>query len=101
MKIIYAITRLTVLLLASFNVHAQSLERRVIASGGASVVGPLQIDYTIGEIAVATAKVSNTVILTQGFQQPPYVVIPGNKVFPSPGYLSQSDNWYCDSSFPC
>jgi hypothetical protein len=82
MKTIYTLTRLILLLSVSFNVHAQSLERRVIASGGTSVAGPLQVDYTIGEISVETVKVSQTVILTQGFQQPTYVVIPGNNVFP-------------------
>ena len=71
-----------VLVVISLQADAQSLERKVIASGGASVSSPLQVDYTIGEIAVQTAQVSNTIILTQGFQQPPYVVIKGNNIFP-------------------
>ena len=79
MKIIFS---LTLLLPFSFTVHAQSLERKVIASGGASVTSPLLVDYTVGEIAVQPAVVSNTIILTQGFQQPYYVVIPNNNVFP-------------------
>src|SRR5882757_2151515 len=79
MKIIFS---LTLLLLVSFNIRSQSLERKVIASGGASVTSPLQVDYTVGEIAVQPAVVSNTIILTQGFQQPYYVVIPNNNVFP-------------------
>lgn len=68
-------------LLAACCLHAQSIERQVIASGGTSVTTPLQIDYTIGEIAVETVTVGNTV-LTQGFQQPYFVIIPGNNVFP-------------------
>jgi hypothetical protein len=70
-----------ILPLATFNMNAQSVERRVIASGGASVTGPLQIDYTIGEIATQTVTAAGK-IFTQGFQQPPYVVIPGNNIFP-------------------
>ena len=70
------------LVITFFQTHAQSVERRVIASGGTSVSSPLHVDYTVGEIAVQTAIVSNTIILTQGFQQPPYVVIPGNNSFP-------------------
>jgi hypothetical protein len=82
MKRIYTLTWLSLLLMVSCNIHAQSLERKVIASGGASVTSPLQVDYTIGEMAVETAKISNTIILTQGFQQPYYVVIPNNNIFP-------------------
>jgi hypothetical protein len=82
MKLIYALSHFCGLLLISFNIHAQSLERKVIASGGASITSPLQVDYTIGELAVETATVSNTIILTQGFQQPYYVIIPNNNIFP-------------------
>jgi hypothetical protein len=82
MKIFFALSRLCGLLLISFNMHAQSLERKVIASGGASITSPLQVDYTIGEMAVETATVFNTIILTQGFQQPYYVIIPNNNIFP-------------------
>ena len=70
-----------IVLLATFNLNAQSIERRVIASGGASVTSPLQIDYTIGEIATQTVTAADK-IFTQGFQQPLYVVIPGNNIFP-------------------
>jgi len=72
----------SIVFIISLQADAQSLERKVIASGGASVSSPLQVDYTVGEIAVQTAQVSNTIILTQGFQQPYYVVIPNNNVFP-------------------
>ena len=69
------------ILLATFDMNAQSVERHVIASGGASVTGPLQVDYTIGEIATQTVTAAGK-IFTQGFQQPRYVVIPGNSIFP-------------------
>ena len=72
---------LSTILLSTFNTNAQSIERSVIASGGASVTSPLQIDYTIGEIATQTVSITNK-IFTQGFQQPLYVVISGNNVFP-------------------
>lgn len=64
-----------------FTGYGQTLERQVVASAGISVTSPLQIDYTIGEIAVTSTNV-NSIVLTQGFQQPYFVVIPGNNVFP-------------------
>ena len=70
------------LLIITSKANAQSLERTVVASAGASATSPLHVDYTVGEIAVQSVIVSNTIILTQGFQQPPYVVIPGNNSFP-------------------
>jgi hypothetical protein len=69
------------LLLISSQTSAQSIERQVIASGGASVTSPIQLDYTIGEIVV-TSVTAGSLTLTQGFQQPYFVVIPGNNVFP-------------------
>lgn len=81
MKTFLLINARIVLLVLSLQANAQSLERKVIASGGASVTSPLQVDYTVGEIATQTATFSDK-ILTQGFQQPYYVVIPGNNVFP-------------------
>lgn len=72
---------IVIVLLATFNTNAQSVERQVIAAGGASVAGPLQVDYTIGEIATQTATAADKTF-TQGFQQPIYVVITGNNVFP-------------------
>ncbi|MCB0628301.1 MAG: T9SS type A sorting domain-containing protein [Saprospiraceae bacterium] len=49
--------------------HAQSLERQVIASTGSSVQNAgLQLDYTVGEVVVTT--LTNTDLqLTQGFHQ--------------------------------
>jgi hypothetical protein len=67
--------------LAFHHLNAQSIERQVIASGGVSVISPLQLDYTIGELAVTPITVGNTT-LTQGFQQPYFVVISGNNIFP-------------------
>lgn len=67
--------------LASFHTTAQTIERQVIASGGTSVTSPVQFDYTIGEIAITPVTVGN-LTLTQGFQQPYFVVIPGNSMFP-------------------
>ena len=68
-------------LLISLAIHGQSIERQVIASGGTSVISPLRLDYTIGEMATQTVSISDKVF-TQGFQQPLYAVIPANKVFP-------------------
>lgn len=69
------------LTLAFLQGSTQSLERTVIASGGTSVTSPVHLDYTIGEIAVTTTT-AGTLTLTQGFQQPYFVVIPGNSMFP-------------------
>jgi Secretion system C-terminal sorting domain len=69
------------LLIAPFGADAQTIERQVIAAAGTSVSTPLQIDYTIGEIAILPLVFNKTVV-TQGFQQPNFVVIPGNNVFP-------------------
>ncbi len=49
--------------------NAQSLERKVVASGGTFATSAnLQLDYTIGDLVVATGS-AGTVIVTQGFQQ--------------------------------
>lgn len=72
---------ISLLALAAIQVKAQTIERSVIAAGGNSVSTPLQLDYTIGEIAI-TSVTSGNLTLTQGFQQPYFVVIPGNNVFP-------------------
>jgi hypothetical protein len=78
MKLFY-ITSL--ILLTSVRLKAQSIERQVVASAGNSVSTTVQLDYSIGEIAVAPLIAGNTSI-TQGFQQPYFVVISGNNVFP-------------------
>ena len=50
--------------------YGQSVERSVIASGGAVVsAGNVILSYTVGETVVQTAA-AGSVILTQGFQQP-------------------------------
>ena len=79
MKTLFSLTIIAAL--ASLHTNAQTLERHVIASGGSSVTSPIQLDYTIGEIAVAPITVG-TLTLTQGFQQPYFIVIPGNNLFP-------------------
>ena len=65
------ITTLTLLLLLfAWSSQAQvTLERQVIASGGASqAAGNLELSSTIGETATTTLT-SGSFILTQGFQQ--------------------------------
>lgn len=80
--------------------HAQHLERTVVASAGASkTVIPwvsdaepgVQIDCTVGDIAVRTIKYPEVAMLTQGFQQPPLQnLLKLNKdemlVFPNPTF---------------
>lgn len=76
---------------ATFTLNAQSIERQVIGSVGGSFNGTVQIDWTVGEVAVATAT-SGSVILTQGFQQPPPIPnavktvnqLKGVSAFPNP-----------------
>lgn len=54
--------------------HAQTIDRKVVASAGASrIVGPLQVDFTVGEPVTATAA-SGALIVTQGFQQGDLVI---------------------------
>src|SRR5690242_17007597 len=72
---------ISLIVFSSYAINAQSLERKVIAAGGASASGSLQLDYTIGEIAITTVAVNNTV-LTQGFHQPQVAIISGNNIFP-------------------
>lgn len=51
--------------------HAQSIERMSINSGGSFHSGAgINISASIGQIAVTTVQ-SGTIVLTQGFQQPP------------------------------
>lgn len=61
---------LAIIALSAVSAAAQSIERQVIASGGGSFSGSMLVDWTIGETVVATAT-TGSVILTQGFQQPP------------------------------
>lgn len=72
---------------------AQNAERSVIASGGTSLTLPnMQVDYTIGEVVIATNITPNNVI-TQGFHQPlapggsgavQSVIAMGIKIYPNP-----------------
>lgn len=61
-------------LISSFgiNLQSQSLERQVIGSAGGSFNGSFQVDWTAGETVVATGS-GGSVIITQGFQQPPEI----------------------------
>jgi Secretion system C-terminal sorting domain len=59
-------------LFTSSTSFAQSIERQVIGSAGGSFSGTFQLDWTAGETVTNTAS-SGSVILTQGFQQPPAV----------------------------
>ncbi len=83
---------LTLIALAPGFLHAQTLDRKVIASAGASrIVGPLQVDFTVGEPVTATAA-SGALIVTQGFQQGDLVITDAHdltnalayRVFPNP-----------------
>jgi hypothetical protein len=67
-------------LLLSLITHAQTLERQVIASAGTSVSSTIQLDYTVGEIAIQPIT-SGSILLTQGFHQP-FGIIQGNNIFP-------------------
>lgn len=55
-------------LISLFSV-GQTIEREVIGALGGTVIEPsIQVDYTVGEVAISTFSQSN-VILTQGFIQ--------------------------------
>lgn len=56
------------------NLSAQSIQNKVIASGGATYVKPTaQLEFTLGETFVQTFTKS-TAIITQGFHQPSLTV---------------------------
>lgn len=64
--------KLIAIIIVSFPVLAfgQSAERQVIGStGGFATTNSIQISSTVGETVVSTGT-SNSIILTQGFQQP-------------------------------
>lgn len=84
---------LIVCMLCSYIIQAQSLERRVVASGGNSgSASGVILDYTIGESIIATLSAGST-ILTTGFQQDDLSIVSVNEaegestefqVFPNP-----------------
>jgi hypothetical protein len=82
---------LIISLLAHQTLSAQSLERYVVGSAGASASGGnVSVDYTIGETLVQTVSGPGN-ILTQGFHQPAGVGVSvqdvsafSYKVFPNP-----------------
>lgn len=52
--------------------HGQSVDRHLLSSTGHSFTNSnISLDFTIGEIVVATLNAQN-ISLTQGFNQPPY-----------------------------
>ncbi|WP_420572892.1 hemagglutinin protein [Kordia sp.] len=56
-------------MLCAMSTHAQSIERKVIASGGNTISdGTIKLDFTIGELVVTTIS-NGTTTFTQGFQQ--------------------------------
>lgn len=59
------------LLFPSLNVRAQSIERQVIGTTGTSYnSGTIMLDQTLGESVILTHDIGS-IILTQGFHQPP------------------------------
>ncbi|WP_298516973.1 hemagglutinin protein [uncultured Kordia sp.] len=67
MKIIHQL--LLVCILFTMSIHAQSIERQVVASGGNTISnGTTTLDFTVGELVVTTIT-DGTTTLTQGFQQ--------------------------------
>lgn len=51
-------------------VCAQSIERSVIgAYGGSGTAGTIEVDMTVGEVAITTGE-TGTMVVTQGFHQP-------------------------------
>jgi len=76
------ISFIAVLLLATFNMHAQSLERRVIASGGASVTGPLAGRLYDWRDRYANRYGCRLKYSPKVFSNHYTLVIPGNNVFP-------------------
>jgi hypothetical protein len=62
---------LSVMIISSCCLFAQTMDRYVIGSAGGSFTDGVsfQVDYTVGEIVIATVG-NGTNILTQGFHQP-------------------------------
>jgi len=59
-----------ILLCTSVLVFGQQIERSTLsAAGNSAEIGDIQLDWTLGQIAVSTVS-SGSLILTQGFQQP-------------------------------
>ena len=64
------------LLLASWtnNVYSQSLSPEIVSTAGETFQGTsIQIDWTLGELAITTIQ-NSTLQITQGFHQPNYIV---------------------------
>lgn len=64
-----------ILCVFSILANAQSLTPQVIASAGnSSTVGNVNLSYTVGEMAMVETFANGNTILTQGFQQPEFMV---------------------------
>ena len=63
------LTVIVALLFQASLLHAQVLERHIIAPGGASFSGAFAADWTMGETVVQSAVLNGTQI-QQGYQQP-------------------------------
>ncbi|MDP5170970.1 MAG: T9SS type A sorting domain-containing protein [Bacteroidia bacterium] len=60
----------TLLILGTTILTAQTIDRSVIGAYGASgTAGAIQVDMTVGEVAITTGQ-AGSIIVTQGFHQP-------------------------------
>lgn len=69
-------TNLSILLLVIWlpQIHAQSVGPQVIGASGSSMQGPsIQLDWTLGELAITSLENQGSQI-TQGFHQPNYTL---------------------------
>ena len=95
-KLLLNMNRILALLITiiwGFVGNAQSISPKIVASVGKTQQGlSMQIDWTLGEIAI-TAIQNPSVMVTQGFHQPAYLITSINtlptalgqiKVFPNP-----------------
>ncbi|GAA4279144.1 T9SS type A sorting domain-containing protein [Aquimarina mytili] len=66
---------LILVVLTGAQLQAQSIERQIIGSTGASFDnGTIALDFTVGETAITTLK-GDTFNLTQGFHQSTYTIL--------------------------
>ncbi len=72
----------------ALSLSASAQTRTVVASaGGESQSGKVNLNWTLGETAVATVSLGNGELLTEGFQQPDLLrVEPAESVNPLPRY---------------
>ncbi len=70
------ITYIFVILLLAGRVFILSAQQVVTTSGGEGTIDGINLQWTLGECVVATTVVQNNVQITQGFQQPAYLIEP-------------------------